>query len=120
MFLPVGDNIDRKTLPILPGILVFLNLAVFARQIRLVVDNPRDIRPTMEFVEKWGLIPSELANGDYLGLLTYNFVHGGVQHIIGNMLCLWAFACSLEIGIGAAYLLGFYLFWGVGAGALHA
>jgi membrane associated rhomboid family serine protease len=120
MFLPVGDNIDRKNLPILPGILVFINLAVFARQIRIFVDSPNTIKPTIDFITTWGLVPTDLEQGRYLGLVTHMFVHGGIGHIVGNMLCLWAFACSLEVGIGAWYLFGFYLFWGVGAGAIHA
>lgn len=120
MLLPIGDNIDRKTLPILPGILVFINLAVFAREIRFFVDNPDNPRALIEFVNTYGLVPSALEEGQFMGLLTHMFLHGGISHIVGNVLVLWAFSCSLEVGLGRTYLTVFYLAWGVAAGALHA
>lgn len=120
MLLPIGDNIERKTIPILPGVLVFLNLAVFAREIRFFVDNPDNPRMIIDFITTWGLVPTDLENGRLVGLVTHMFLHGGIMHIVGNMLVLWAFACSLEVGLGKAYLLAFYLAWGVAAGALHA
>jgi membrane associated rhomboid family serine protease len=120
MLLPVGDNIERRTFPVFSCVLVFLNALVFAYQVRLFVHNPQDIRPTINFIHSWGLVPSDLAGGRYIGALTHMFLHGGIAHILGNMLCLWAFACSLEVGVGAWYLAGFYLFWGVAGGLAHA
>jgi membrane associated rhomboid family serine protease len=55
-----------------------------------------------------------------MGLLSHMFMHGDFFHILGNMIVLWAFACSLESGLGAATLLGLYLFWGVASGGCHA
>ena len=57
---------------------------------------------------------------DVIGLLTYMFLHGDPLHIIGNMVVLWAFACSLETGFGKWSLLGFYLCCGIAGGLLHA
>jgi membrane associated rhomboid family serine protease len=120
MLLPVGDNIERRTFPVFSCVLVFLNALVFAWQFRLFVDHPNDIRPTMNFIETWGLVPRDLDNGRYIGVLTHQFLHGGLAHILGNMLCLWAFACSLEVGMGPWYLAGFYLLWGSAGGLAHA
>ena len=120
MLLPVGDNIEQRTFPTFSCVLVFLNLFVFATQIRIFVHNPHDIGPTIHFIKTWGLVPADLVDGRYIGALTHMFLHGGVAHLLGNMFCLWAFACSLEAGVGAFYLGGFYLMWGVGGGLLHA
>jgi membrane associated rhomboid family serine protease len=120
MLLPVGDNIERRTFPLLSSFLVVLNAMVFAYQIRLFTHNPGDIRPTIDFIHSWGLVPADLTDGRYVGVLTHMFLHGGVAHILGNMFCLWAFACSLEVGVGAWYLGGFYLLWGAAGGLAHA
>ena len=101
----------------LSALLVSLNLLVFSYQVRLFVHNPKNIRPTVDFINHWGLVPADLIHHRYVGVVTHMFLHGGVSHILGNMICLWAFACSLEVGFGAMYLLGFYIFWGV-AGAI--
>jgi rhomboid family protein len=69
---------------------------------------------------------------DYLGLMpfmvvgklwvwqlgTYMFMHGGVFHILFNMLALWMFGAELEQIWGTRYFLKFYFVTGIGAGVL--
>ncbi|MEQ8838673.1 MAG: rhomboid family intramembrane serine protease, partial [Lacipirellulaceae bacterium] len=120
VLIPIGDNIDKKSLPILPGVLLFANLAVFIFQMRLIFENPTTIKPALDFIDAWGLVPEDLADGRFIGLFTHMFLHGGFSHIIGNMIVLWAFSCSLENGLGTATLTLFYVLWGLAAGMLHA
>ena len=49
---------------------------------------------------------------------TYMFLHGGIFHIVFNMLALWMFGAELERMWGARYFLKFYLATGIGAGVL--
>jgi membrane associated rhomboid family serine protease len=49
---------------------------------------------------------------------TYMFLHGGLFHILFNMLALWMFGTELERIWGTRYFLKFYLVTGIGAGAL--
>jgi membrane associated rhomboid family serine protease len=51
-------------------------------------------------------------------LATYMFLHGGMFHILFNMLALWMFGTELERIWGTRYFLKFYAVTGVGAGAL--
>jgi len=51
-------------------------------------------------------------------LATYMFLHGGVFHIVFNMLALWMFGTELERIWGTRYFLKFYLVTGIGAGFL--
>ncbi len=51
-------------------------------------------------------------------LVTYMFLHGGIFHIVFNMLALWMFGTELERIWGSRYFLKFYFVTGVGAGAL--
>jgi membrane associated rhomboid family serine protease len=49
---------------------------------------------------------------------TYMFLHGGIFHIVFNMLALWMFGAELERMWGSRYFLKFYLATGIGAGVL--
>src|SRR3981081_3108327 len=49
-------------------------------------------------------------------LVTYMFLHGGVWHLILNMLWLWMFGADLEQLWGLKRFLKFYFFCGIGAG----
>jgi len=51
-------------------------------------------------------------------LVTYLFVHGGVFHILFNMLALWMFGTELERVWGTRFFLKFYFVTGIGAGIL--
>jgi membrane associated rhomboid family serine protease len=52
-------------------------------------------------------------------IVTHMFMHGGVYHILMNMLGLYMFGSSLEYLWGARRFLFFYLFCGFGAMLLH-
>jgi membrane associated rhomboid family serine protease len=49
---------------------------------------------------------------------TYMFLHGGIFHILFNMLALWMFGTELERTWGTRYFLKFYFVTGIGAGLL--
>src|SRR5579871_5093865 len=49
-------------------------------------------------------------------LVTYMFLHGGIGHILWNMLALWMFGAELESVWGTRRFLQFYFFSGIGAG----
>lgn len=49
---------------------------------------------------------------------TYMFLHGGVGHLIGNMVFLWLVGCILEYGAGRLSYLVIYLLGGLSAVAM--
>ena len=49
-------------------------------------------------------------------LATYMFLHGGISHILFNMLTLWMFGMDLERDWGTKRFLKYYFFCGIGAG----
>lgn len=65
-----------------------------------------------------GLIPADVfAHGHVWQLVTYMFLHGGLFHILFNMLLLWMFGTSIEARWGSRDFATYYLVCGVG-GAL--
>jgi membrane associated rhomboid family serine protease len=66
-----------------------------------------------------GLVPSFVLRQFWVWqLATYMFLHGGIFHIVFNMLALWMFGAELERIWGTRYFLKFYFVTGIGAGAL--
>jgi len=66
-----------------------------------------------------GLMPSAVLGDFHLWqLATYMFLHGGVFHLLFNMLALWMFGAELERIWGTRYFLKFYFVTGTGAAAL--
>lgn len=51
--------------------------------------------------------------------LTYQFLHAGFMHIIGNMIFLYVFGNNINDKMGNALYVTFYLLGGVAAGAAH-
>jgi membrane associated rhomboid family serine protease len=66
-----------------------------------------------------GLIPGAVvAELQVWRVATYMFLHGGLFHLLFNMLVLWMFGTELERIWGTRYFLKFYFVTGIGAGAL--
>jgi membrane associated rhomboid family serine protease len=66
-----------------------------------------------------GLVPKEvIEHGGLWRPATYMFLHGGIFHILFNMLALWMFGTELERVWGTPYFLKFYFVTGIGAGLL--
>ena len=77
------------------------------------------------FVMEYALVPGELLGGTdlpptipiplWLTLLTSVFMHGGIMHVLGNMLYLWIFGDNVEDAMGPVRFLIFYLLCGLAA-----
>ena len=79
------------------------------------------------FVLRFGLISGELLKRIdlppaspfplILTIFTSIFLHGGLLHLLGNMLYLWIFGDNVESAMGRVKFFLFYLLCGVGAAA---
>ena len=88
--------------------LIAANVAVFVAQLFFPI-----------VTELLGLHPRDVVRSFSLWQpATYMFLHGGVFHIVFNMLALWMFGTELERVWGTRYFLKFYFVTGIGAGAL--
>jgi membrane associated rhomboid family serine protease len=64
-----------------------------------------------------GLVPLLVWKKFFLWqLFTYIFLHGGISHILFNLLALWMFGGELESYWGSGKFLRYFLFCGIGAG----
>jgi predicted Zn finger-like uncharacterized protein len=68
------------------------------------------------FYMKYGYVPSK---GGILPLITSMFLHGGIMHLLGNMLFLWLSGCNIEDVWGRILYPVFYVIGGVAAALIH-
>jgi len=121
MVMPLYDEgpQGRSRRPYATYALLFINIGIFVYQLTL-----GDAAAAV-FVTTLGFIPA-LLSGDASGtmpvgltLITYQFLHGDLFHVIANMLFLWVFGDNIEDAMGPVRFLAFYLLCGVGAALGH-
>jgi membrane associated rhomboid family serine protease len=66
-----------------------------------------------------GLVPSEVRGGFIWQPFTYIFLHGGILHILFNLLYLAMFGADLEHSWGARKFYTYFFICGVGAGIIE-
>jgi len=120
--IPLRDENPARTFPLITISLIAANVAVFIYQ--LTLPEP-DLH---RFIAGFGLIPAEIlgrapqihtALPPPLTLLTSQFLHGGIFHLLGNMLYLWIFGNNIEDLLGRVRFLLFYLLCGSLAAIAH-
>ena len=90
--------------------LIITNVAVFLLQ--AVTDS------SIFFI--FGLVPNLVWQKLYLWqILTYQFLHGGIFHLLFNMLTLWMFGCDLERRWGSQFFIKYYMICVAGGAILN-
>lgn len=112
MLFPIGDdNIEGGHAPLFSYGFLLLNTGVFVLQATL----PAGAQAS--FVQTWGAVPYEIAQGvDLQTLFTSIFLHGSWLHLLSNMLYLWIFADNIEGVVGSFRFFLFYILGGLVAG----
>jgi membrane associated rhomboid family serine protease len=141
MVLPIGDdNTGRRNKPVVNYVLIAINVMVFVFL--------QGLGSNEHFTYAFSTVPQEIATGHdlvrtvvvrdpmseqvvgqidlqptpisvYITLLTSMFMHGGIGHLLGNMLYLWIFGDNVEDDLGPIRYLTFYLVCGLLASLAH-
>jgi membrane associated rhomboid family serine protease len=94
--------------PLTPAVKYIIITCVAAFIIQLLSDS---------FTQWFRLDPSRVLGSGYIWqLVTYLFLHGGLFHILINMLILFLFGGEMERTWGTRFFVRYYLICGVGAG----
>ena len=125
MVLPLKDDNPTTTRPYVTWGLAALNVLVFLLEVTGGLHQTQ--WGLAGSLAGWALVPAELTKGlnsptnGMLGppapttLFTSMFLHGGILHLLGNMLFLIIFGNNIEEALGRAKYLAFYLLCGLGA-----
>lgn len=84
-----------------------------------VLQQIDEISGGQSFIRTFGLTPLRVTHNFFLWqLVTYIFLHGGIMHILFNMLGLWMFGSDLERYWNARKFTTYFFVCGIGAGLL--
>jgi len=116
--IPIRDALPSRRFPVVTVSLIVLNIAAYAFQAFL------GSKAAVDFVYRFALIPDALTSGSGFGagwvtLITSLFLHGGLVHLLSNMLYLWIFGDNVEDAMGPVRFAVFYLLCGVVASLSH-
>jgi membrane associated rhomboid family serine protease len=106
----------RRTQPVVNILLIAVNVLVFLFELSL--------GPRLEgFLMSAAFIPGREGGGLAVGVtsaLLSMFLHGGLGHLLGNMLFLWIFGDNVEDRLGHFRYFAFYILCGYAATFAHA
>lgn len=120
MLFPYKDDNPTYSFPWVTITIILANIGVFVWQMLSPLSD-------LAIVSRYGAIPYALLSFDKVqpispmaSVFTSMFMHGGIFHLLGNMLYLWIFGDNLEDAFGHFRFLLFYLFAGAFAVYGHA
>ena len=130
VFIPLSDDNPLRSVRFqwVTIALIAANVVVF------LLENTPDGQAA---IASFALVPSELFHvriwggtvpapdqplqvPEGLTLLSYQFLHGDVLHLLSNMLFLWVFGDNVEDAMGHVKFLAFFLLCGIAGGLAHA
>ena len=113
--LPLRDNVPTRRFPVVTVAIIAVNGAVW-----ILYELPNLDRAILDS----GYFPCEPVNecvapGNpwWIDIFTSMFMHGGWEHILGNMLFLWIFGNNVEDALGHVRFFAWYLVAGIAATA---
>ncbi len=105
-FFPYQDENVSKSFPYVTVSVIAFNIAVF-------IWSLSDFE---NILNTYGFVPAEFS---ILTVFTAMFLHGGLDHIFGNMWYLWLYGDNVEDRMGKVKYLAFYLMSGIAASLVH-
>jgi membrane associated rhomboid family serine protease len=142
MLFPYGDdNSDRHSTPIVTYALIVANILVFILLQKFGANDlftygystvPAEILTGKDIISDGGITIDKLTGIEnhlpplyatkihvYLTTITSMFMHGGIGHLLGNMLYLYICGDNIENRIGKVRFIVFYLLTGIIASLSH-
>jgi len=118
--IPINDHIRRRIFWTATLLLIVANVLAFMFEMSLG-------RQLNRFVFYFSIIPARYTNphvapnpeGNLIPIFASMFLHGGVLHLVGNMLFLFVFGRSIEDRYGHMKFLLIYFLSGLAAAVTH-
>src|SRR5438477_3598260 len=121
--IPLRDDNPTRTTPVVTIALIALCTLVFLWEITLPGDEQQAAVYLLGFIPAVLFGRAELPEhwvSPTLSIFTAMFMHGGLMHLLGNMLYLWIFGDNVEDRVGHARFVLFYLICGAVAALAQA
>lgn len=123
--IPIRDDKPTRGTAVVLWCLMLANLAAFLYELSLSpqalegLAQARGLTPC-RFWQRPETVSAAAILRHLQPLITYQFLHGGWLHFLGNMWVLWIFGDNIEDRLGHVRFLLFYLLCGALGGLFHA
>ena len=119
ILLPYRVDVPFNYRPVMNWIVVALVILIFSIQMTEFNQVNNRQMSVVEFKEN-SITTQYLLDGlSIKGLFGHMWLHGGLMHLIGNLIFLWLFGNAVCSKIGNLYYLPVYIFLGLVAGISH-
>lgn len=119
MFIPYRVDVPFNYRPVMNWIVVALVIFIFAIQI-VEANQVRNRQMSLVEYKENSITTQYLLDGwSIKGLFGHMWLHGGLLHLVGNLIFLWLFGNAVCSKIGNLYYLPVYVFLGLVAGISH-
>ena len=134
MIIPWRVDVPQDRRPFVNWLIIAGIAAVFAFQIKILIEQinqlqTKQVQAKSEQTEQkedsqeqlsFGKLSEFILDGFGIkGLFGYMWLHGGLLHLLGNLLFLWIFGNAVCAKIGNVFFLPIYIFLGIVAGIVH-
>lgn len=119
--IPLRQTLPHRTTPLVNRALVAANVVMFVAQLFMGAMTER-------IIQTFGYIPARLLHPSAyqyepwevaITLVSSLFLHGGLVHLIGNLIYLWVFGGAIEDDLGRARYFLLYLACGAAGSLTH-
>jgi len=111
---PVHDDTERiHGRPYLNYGLIVVNIIVFIYEV-VATGYFSNEAATNALLQRYGAIPNQVLSGNISSIFTSMFLHGGIAHLVGNMVFLFVFGDNIEDRFGRIKYLMVYLVLEIG------
>jgi membrane associated rhomboid family serine protease len=110
--IPIRDTNPTRSVPFVNFMLIGVNVVVWLLEFSAIQSGASWLIPG------YGVVPSRVMNdpsGEAFTVFTSMFLHGGWEHLGGNMLFLFIFGDNVEDALGHVRYFAFYLACGIAA-----
>ncbi len=111
VLLPVGVDYEARRQPVVTFTLIGINVLVFVLEVLTGLSGDGN-----SMIMTYGLVP--VSHG-WWAWLTSTFLHGGLFHLLGNMVYLYLFGACVEDIMGRGKFVVFYLTGGIVANLIQ-
>ena len=115
---PLKDDNPTQTKPIVTIALISSCIILFLYQLSI------NELQNYKFILKYGMVPRDLFYNsnlfEPLTICSSMFLHGGILHLLGNMLFLWIYGNNIEDSMGHTKFFFFYILCGIAAALAQA
>ncbi len=113
MIIPYGTDRPLHRPTVVTYWIIGLNIAVYLALALVERQSPSNFELLHA---RFALDPNHF---HWWGLFSYQFLHAGLMHLLGNMIFLFVFGGNVEDKMGRLWFLAFYLLGGAAAGVAH-